>query len=526
MKTMAPLKPCLLFAVVACCIFAVGCGGSSFNDPPGVGTTIVASTQNPLVAQYSVTTALGCPGQIAVEFGPDTSYGRTTAWYPVAQTRQSTTILVAGMKASTTYHMRTQAQCSNGTTSFTGADTTFKTGPLPSIAFPTLAVSRPDPSTTSPENSGIEEIDVTAEGTPAVFTDRDANPIWYYDLGSTNYPFTFKLLPNGHMILSVTSDTVFDSFLKEVDLSGNVIREMDISALAQKMQSAGFDFVPIALHHDLLPLPNGHLIVLTNFLRNFTDLPGLPGNSQALGDGVIDLDQNWNPVWAWNSFDYLDVNRHPSPLPDWTHGNALVYSAEDGNLLLSLRAQSWILKLDYNNGQGAGDIIWKLGYEGNFSLADADVPTDDPSVWFSFQHYPTILSQAGTETTLAVWDNGDNRVLDTNGTICGAPPLTACYSRATIFQIDESTMSANLVWDNLPGDYGLWGGNINQLGNGNVEFDINAPAVPLVPNGGSEVQEVTQASPSQIVWKMDVLNANAYRAYRVPSLYPGVSWTY
>src|SRR5205814_9434906 len=36
---------------------------------------------------------------------------------------------------------------------------------------------------------------------------------------------------------------------------------------------------------------------------------------------------------AWNAFDYLDVNRHLSGLPDWTHGNALMYSPSDGNLL-------------------------------------------------------------------------------------------------------------------------------------------------------------------------------------------------
>jgi hypothetical protein len=43
----------------------------------------------------------------------------------------------------------------------------------------------------------------------------------------------------------------------------------------------------------------------------------------------------------------------------------------------------------------------------------------------------------------------------------------------------------------------------------------------------SEVQEVTQTSPPIVVWKMDILfPMSAYRAYRVPSLYPGVSWQY
>jgi hypothetical protein len=484
--------------------------------------TGVQATANPLVAQYSV--ASPCPGQAMVEFGPDTSYGRSTAWYPVTQ---QTNILVAGMRASTTYHMRAQVQCTSAAV-FTAPDLTFATGPLPSLPFPTLTVTRPNPSATFPENPGIEMIDVPAPSMPAFFTDRDANPIWYYDVGKGNYPFPFKLLPNGHVLLSITR-TGLDALLIEVDLAGNTIREMDAAALGAKMQAIGFDFIPAYFHHDFALLPNGHVILITNFTRNFTDLPGYPGTTAVLGDGIVDLDQNWNPVWAWNSFDYLDVNRHLLGLPDWTHSNAIVYSAADGNLLLSMRHQSWILKIDYNNGTGAGDILWKLGYKGDFALTQGDVPTADPSLWFSFQHFPSIISQTGSQTTLAVWDNGDFRVLDSSGTTCGrTPSYVPCYSRATIFQVEESTMVANLFWDTSPGDFSDWGGSINQLANSNVEFDINRIVAPPNPNLAAEVQEVTQTSTPQIVWKLDFtpVGEDAYRAYRVPSLYPEVSWSF
>src|ERR1700677_1730283 len=148
MKKMAPLQPGILFAIFAACIVAVGCGGSKFNDPPGVASATVASTQNPLVAKFSVTTALGCAGQVMVEFGPDTSYGRSTSWYPASAALQTSSILVAGMRASTTYHMRVQAQalCNGNTNTFTGTDVIFSTGALPALAFPTMAVSRPNPS--------------------------------------------------------------------------------------------------------------------------------------------------------------------------------------------------------------------------------------------------------------------------------------------------------------------------------------------------------------------------------------------
>ncbi|MFZ1928704.1 MAG: aryl-sulfate sulfotransferase [Candidatus Sulfotelmatobacter sp.] len=532
MKHLAPLQPFLLFSILTLCGFTIACGSATFNDPPGF-TASVAKTQNPLVAQVSVAAALGgCPGQTMVEFGPDTSYGRNTAWYPVSGSAANSVVLVAGMRPSTTYHMRAlvQAQCTSGTNTYTGGDLTFTTGALPALPFPAMTVTRPSPSATSPENPGIELIDVTTAGVPAFFTDRDANPIWYYDVGPQNFPYTFKLLPNGHMILSITTSITAPvvSLIREVDLAGNTIRQMDVNTLGEKMQAAGFDFAAQSFTHDFVPLANGHLVAIVNFAKNFTNLPGYPGSLAVVGDGIVDLDQNWNPVWAWSTFDHLDVNRHPFGLPDWTHANALLYSPADGNLIFSMRNQSLILKIDYNNGSGAGDVIWTLGYQGDLALSQGGIPTNDPSVWFSAQHFPRIISQTGAETTLAIWDNGDSRVLDSSGDICPSVLLDIpCYSRATIFQIDENAMVADLTWELFPGEYSLWGGSINQFSNGNVEFDINSAAPPIAPNIASEVQEVTETS-RQIVWKLDItpITDYAYRAYRVPSLYPGVNWSY
>ena len=196
--------------------------------------------------------------------------------------------------------------------------------------------------------------------------------------------------------------------------------------------------------------------MLTNTTKDFTDLPGYPGTTDVLADALIDLDTNWNPVWSWNGFNYLDVNRHLFGLPDWTHSNGIAYSASDGNLLLSMRHQSWVLKIDYNNGTGIGNVLWRLGYKGDFALTVGGVPTTDSSEWFSFQHFPSVVSQTGSQTTLAVWDNGYSRPINTSGGECGPPPSEACYSRSTIFQVDEGAMVADLLWDTLPGYFSVW----------------------------------------------------------------------
>jgi len=320
------------------------CGGGYSGAPTVVAS--VGGTANPLVAQFAVSAP--CTGQAMVEFGLDTSYGRSTSWYPVSgDLLRRTMILVAGMRASTTYHMRSTVQCATQTGN--SNDLTFTTGPLPSgVTFPTVQVSRPAGLPKSAEAPGIESIDSTNFSATnliqALFTNRDGDPIWYYAVPTGYFPFNIKMLPNGHLIVSATNYGATTAFLREIDLAGNTIRELDIPTLQQKVKNAGFDFYPSYFHHDLIPLANGHLIVLVNSFKSFTDLPGYPGTTSVQGDQIIDLDQNWNPVWAWNSFDHLDVNRHLAGLPDWTHSNGLVYLPNDGNLLLSMRHQSWILK--------------------------------------------------------------------------------------------------------------------------------------------------------------------------------------
>jgi len=135
------------------------------------------------------------------------------------------------MKASTTYHMRSQVQCDEWLEEATD-DLTFKTGPLPNSPFPTIAVQSANPSSESPENPGIEMIDVISPNdnyVQALFTDRDGNPIWYYPLEPNYSPETIKFLPNGGLIFSLVNGP--DSRLREVDLGGNTIRELDITEL-------------------------------------------------------------------------------------------------------------------------------------------------------------------------------------------------------------------------------------------------------------------------------------------------------
>jgi arylsulfate sulfotransferase len=499
----------LVGAAIVLTICSLGCGSGS-GSTSGTPQTAISQTQNPLVAQYQVSNYR--PANVWVEFGTDTTYGRKTS--AVTETNQflnNATILVAGMKANTTYHMRSHLDYIVGGSSWVSPDQTFTTGFLPSGNKLSFSVTRPNTGL-NVHQSGIELLDLNAPGTAnlsGAVADLDGNIIWFYPANPSGFAFPIKPLPDGNMLLS------FDG-LYEVDLAGNTVRSLTVGALAQRVREAGFSFNLQHLHHDILILPNGHWIVLGQITQTFDNLPGYPGDRDVEGDVLIDLDQNWNPVWAWNSFDHLDVNRHLMGLPDWTHANAVIYSPTDGNIILSMRNQSWITKIDYENGSGSGDILWRLGEGGDFVL-----PGNDDSQWFYAQHFPYLISEDGSQLQLAVFDDGNLRIPDGGGTGClGIYP--SCYTRAVIMNVDEATMLASVAWQYLPDLYTPWGGSIITMPNGDVEFDVTNP---FGLTAGSRVLEVTGGGNSQVVWQMDILGSDAYRAYRIPSLYPGVTWT-
>jgi len=501
--------------IITLASLACGSGGST---PP---LTVVSATSNPLVAQYTIRHFH--PGLTAwVEFGPDANYGRQTSIMTDSVTvpdGQALNILVAGMKPQTKYHMRAHVDWAGG--SWVDQDQTFTTGALPKVSagtttpltLPGINVSLPTPGL-SP-STGVELFNLVEPGNTnmlrAFVTDLQGNVIWYYDPGPQNGdPVPMKPLQNGHFILNVGP-------LLEIDLAGNIVREISYQQVNQSLQANGYSFSIVGFHHDILPLENGHWIALCNTTKDFTDLPDFPGVTHVLGDALVDIDPTGNVVWAWSGFDHLDINRQPLGLApfnggaDWTHANAIDSSA-DGNLFLSMRNQSWVLKIDYQNGAGTGDILWHLGYEGDFPLSPG-LSND----WFFAQHYPVVLSDDGSLTTFAIWDNGDNRVYP-DGSICGT--TTPCYSRATIFQVDQTTKQATLLWQDLPGFYCFWGGSIGTLSNGNVEFDMTIP----LGEATSQIMEVTQTGSPQTVWQLNLDGENAYRGYRIPSLYPGVTW--
>jgi arylsulfate sulfotransferase len=499
----------------------------------------ISPTSHPLVARYAITLVKGA--RVTVEFGPTTAYGRSTAPVPAPAGGGPVSFLIAGMTPSTTYHMRARVQLPDGKW-LTGPDQTFPAGALPGIALPTLCAITSFGQTPAP---GVELINVIDPRGISVVSDVEGNIIWYYDNAADSswkgYAFPIKPLKNGNMLASITNlysadvpqTTPYNSVLREIDLVGNPVRELYLADLNAALQAMGSDVQALCYSHDVLPLWNGHTILLVQQQKTvqLTAPPG-PGQFTILGDALVDLDENFNPVWTWSAFDWLDVNRHPMGFTaeqgyDWTHCNC-VQVAPDGNLVLSSRHQNWVMKLDYQGGAGIGSILWKLGYQGDFTLVGSATADTD---WFFAQHFPNLLSATGKQiTSLSVFDNGNDRCYATPaGCDATSPPPPPAFSRGAIFRIDETAMTAQLAWQYPLNEYSWWGGNVMQLFNGNIEICASEP-VPIgqpIPRQDAPSQVVELAnglSEPVIVWQMTVAQGGTYRSYRIGSLYPGVIW--
>ena len=231
----------------------------------------------------------------------------------------------------------------------------------------------------------------------------------------------------------------------------------------------------------------------------------------------IVFDSQLNVIWTWDTFDHLDVTRKAVMgevcvkgngacppyylLPDandWTHGNS-VSQTPDGNLLYSSRHQDWLVKFNYDNGNGDGHVIWKLGKDGDFQIA-----SNDPYPWFSHQHDAKILFSS--PTTLLVFDNGNTRIAATPGG----------NSRGQVFSLDEPNRAVSFILNAGLGVNSLALGTAEQLPDGNYNFD--AGFVLATSGPGMSAYSIVADTSGNIVYesKSDQI---LYRWFRLADLY-------
>lgn len=497
------------------------------------GQPVVSATTHPLVALYSIPPCGSGTVRVSFAAGPSPAGGQQTPAVACSPTA-STNLYLVGLRPSTTYAI--QYTITDGATTRVGPVSTWTSGAIPAdVTIP--AISTPiAPTADADTAAGIVFNAPLALGDDPTLaqlyaTDLAGNVLWYLPYAAGISAGIARPLPGGDILAVV--DGPGEHLVRILDPVGHPVRETSLARLNEQLaalpQSAGHTLEPLrALHHEVNLLPNGHIVTLGFTERLFP--AGTQGSTTGLpvdlvGDEIVDLDPNLQVDWAWNAFDYLDTGRTATlgescdppgcapPLQDtgasggvaedWLHSNAVSYSPTDGTLLLSVRHQDWIIKLDYRDARGNGDILWRLGKGGDFALSNP--PAADPFPWFSHQHGIEMLADG----RLLTFDNGDTRC---NG--AGAD----CHSRGQVYQLDEAGRTATLLVDADMGNYSAALGWAQLLPNGNYSFVSGfqqepAPAFGQIEEfdpSGTALLAVSESRPAQL-----------YRAYRLTTMYDG-----
>ncbi len=485
------------------------------------GQPVVSATPNPLVALYS---APGCPSgsTIRVRFGSGTNVRRTSALncLPTA----SANFYVAGMLPNATYSMNYEVV--TGTQVVSGPLQNFTTGAIdPSLVFPPTSV--PLTGATDTQQSLLLVNACTLSGPPYYFpfaVNLTGQVIWYYPrLGTSAQPVCYNLRPvTGGTVMMMINDPTRpqgdQQIFREIDLAGNTIRQTSATAVSRQLQALGRASIN-SFSHDMIRLPNGHTLLIGSQERMYpAGTQGSTAPVDILGNAIVDLDSNLQLAWSWSAFDHLDITR-PAVLGetcranivgcpplflapvanDWIHGNSLNYVPSDGSILFSSRHQDWVYKLDYGSGSGTGDVIWRLGLDGDFTMTT----TSDPYPWFSHQH--DVEFELGGTTLLSLYDNGNTRIAANPGE----------DSRGQALTIDQTAMTASVTVNVDMGVFSVAVGSAQLLDNGSYHFDSG-----WIPTGPSTATAQSVEVQPNGIFNWEFTDATlTYRSYRMSSLY-------
>ncbi len=209
--------------------------------------------------------------------------------------------------------------------------------------------------------------------------------------------------------------------------------------------------------HELLVLGEGHYMFASYVYQRVENVP-----SDICEDGVayvqatvIQEIQDGELIFQWNSTDYDEFYGYSIRVArlaesseelyvDYMHFNSIAFDPNDGNMILSFRSLSALVKID----RETGDIIWILGGEGDmFGLTEEEK--------MSYQHFPQVLEDG----TITVFDNGTDYeqtraleyVLDEeNLTLieCNAYQIDGWYAsaRGSAICLDQDTSTYLMGW--------------------------------------------------------------------------------
>ena len=384
-----------------------------------------------------------------------------------------------------------------------------------------------------------------------VAIDARGEVIWYYQ--SESRTAGIDRLRNGNLLMHRA-----DSSTLIIDMLGRQVQQF----YAEKRPYPPPDnpnAIPVkglqTLHHQPHQMPNGNFLafsangyLLKNYYTKDTD-PNAPRKDlMVMADTVIQLTPQGEVVWSWDTLDYLDPYRIGYDTTnsywwvrgfdqhmDWSHGNGLSYDAADDSILVSLRNQLAILKIDNKTKE----IKWILGRHKGWPerlKGKLLTPVGD-LLWPGYQHNPR-MTHAGTVILF------DNRAWSGAMPYEEPLPVHENFSRGVEYEVDEEAMTVRQIWSSgdEQGDDPCFSNAMSEAwrlpqtdnrlvifafclplieGITHDEMDHSRRSVSDVPYGG----RIVEYAGDETVFRAEIRDANdliqweVYGGFRSPGLY-------
>ena len=236
---------------------------------------VVTPTAHPLIALFS---APPCPDGSNFRVAFHRAGEEVSNYTPLERCRasQSNNVYVAGMRADSDYRLR--AEVVSGQAVSAGAWMPLHTGLL-SGGLPPVTIVVPHAAGTPAAEPILISAATSVGGNSRPFaTDLEGNVVWYLPAPD----FLTRVLPGGHFLvhsdgMNSATDIRRWQVLRELDLAGNVVRETNVSRVAEQLESRGIHSdcrsggkeCVCGFHHEAIRLPNGHTFVIAGIERIF-----------------------------------------------------------------------------------------------------------------------------------------------------------------------------------------------------------------------------------------------------------------
>lgn len=372
------------------------------------------------------------------------------------------------------------------------------------------------------------------------------------DTGQTSYTWksayrpgnAVYLLENGNLLR--TGNTKTEKF--SAGGEGGIVEA--IAPDGTVVWSFDYDSSTYRQHHDIEPLPNGHVLLIAWELKTTAEAigagrdPSLLSDNELWPDHIVEVNPAGNIVWEWHIWDHLiqdfDASKenygvvadHPELIDlnftsmgpksggaDWTHINSIDYNAELDQIMLSVHNFSEIWVIDHstitaeaaghsggNSSQG-GDLLYRWG---NPQAYDAGTASDQ--VFFGQHDAQWIPTGYPGENNILVFNNGNGRGYSSIDELVTPVDVQGSYTQSPL---GTSFAPEDLAWtyvdENLTDFYAENISGAQRLPDGNT----------LICNGPSGY--IFEVSPTgETVWDYQIRDGKTFRVLRYAADYPGL----